>query len=179
MNHERSKEFSKKATLKMLQLVSLKKCQNSLFTNRNETTTLWKGSRIVTNKNKTTALWKEIWFIRKRIELYRPIPSRMCLKTAWSFGPSGVMGEMVRYDKHQQSHWEYTTLETRGASEKTKLFDPLILSKLLLNGSLLDVLWCQPIKLIQVVSTLEFHENAGTTLILFFLSPPFTAGPQK
>ena len=30
------------------------------------------------------------------------------------------------------------------------------------------VLWCQPIKLIQVVSTSEFHEYCGKTLILFF-----------
>ena len=43
-----------------------------------------------------------------------------------------------------------------------------------------DVLWCQPIKLIQVVPTSEFHEYIdGTTLILFFSSPPFSAGPQK
>ena len=26
------------------------------------------------------------------------------------------------------------------------------------GGSLIDVLWCQPIKLVQVVSTSEFHE---------------------
>ena len=45
------------------------------------------------------------------------------------------------------------------------------------DGYILDVLWCQPIKLIHVVSTSEFHD--GTTLILFFLSPPFSAGPQK
>ena len=45
----------------------------------------------------------------------------------------------------------------------------------------LDVLWGQPIKLIQVVSTSEFHEYYidGTTLILHFLSPPLVAGPQK
>ena len=43
-------------------------------------------------------------------------------------------------------------------------------------GYVVGVLWCQPIKLIQVVSTSEFR---GTTLILFFLSPPLVAGPQK
>ena len=36
---------------------------------------------------------------------------------------------------------------------------------------LLDVLWCQPIK--------NFMNIDGTTLILFFSSPPFSAGPQK
>ena len=46
----------------------------------------------------------------------------------------------------------------------------------------LDVLWFQPIKLIQVVSTLvlqNFTNMDGMTLILFFSSPPFNAGPQK
>ena len=40
---------------------------------------------------------------------------------------------------------------------------------------ILDVLWGQPIKLIQVLSTSEFH---GTTLILFFFAPS-TQGPKK
>ena len=43
----------------------------------------------------------------------------------------------------------------------------------------LDVLWRQPIKLIQVVSSQNVMNIDGTTLILFFLSPPFSAGPQK
>ena len=47
------------------------------------------------------------------------------------------------------------------------------------NVYLLDLLWGQPIKLIQVVSTSEFHDIDGTTLVLFFLSPLLVAGPQK
>ena len=43
----------------------------------------------------------------------------------------------------------------------------------------IDVLWCQPIKLIQVVSTSEFHEYWWKDIDFIFLSPPFTAGPQK
>ena len=35
-------------------------------------------------------------------------------------------------------------------------------------GYVVDVLWCQPIKLIQVVSTLDFINIEGTNLILFF-----------
>ena len=41
----------------------------------------------------------------------------------------------------------------------------------------IDVLWGQPIKLIQVVSTSEFHEYWWIDFI--FLSPPLFAGPQK
>ena len=44
---------------------------------------------------------------------------------------------------------------------------------------LVDVLWCQPIKLIQNVSTAEFHEYWWNDIDLIFLSPPFSAGPQK
>ena len=40
-----------------------------------------------------------------------------------------------------------------------------------------DVLWGQPIKLIQVVSTLQFHEYCWNDI--FFLSNQFCAGPQK
>ena len=47
------------------------------------------------------------------------------------------------------------------------------------NKYVVDILWCQPITLIQVVSTSEFHEWNGTTLFLFFLSPWLVAGPQK
>ena len=42
----------------------------------------------------------------------------------------------------------------------------------------LDVLWGQPIKLIQVVSNSEFHEYWWNDLD-FFLSPRLVAGPQK
>ena len=45
---------------------------------------------------------------------------------------------------------------------------------LLQHTRLVDVLWCQPIKLIQVVSTSEFHEYYGTTLFLLFSSKKFT-----
>ena len=41
-----------------------------------------------------------------------------------------------------------------------------------------DVLWGQPIKLIQVVSTSDFHEYCWND-IDFFLSPWLVAGPQK
>ena len=43
---------------------------------------------------------------------------------------------------------------------------------------LVDVLLCQQIKLIQVVSTSESHEYWWNK-VDFFLSLPFSAGPQK
>ena len=49
-----------------------------------------------------------------------------------------------------------------------------------MNQYVVDVLWCQPIKLIKVVSTSEFHEYWWNNVDFnFFLSPPFNAGPQK
>ena len=48
-----------------------------------------------------------------------------------------------------------------------------------IRGYLLDVLWWQPIKLIHVVSTSEFHEYWWNDIDFIFLSPPFSAGPQK
>ena len=47
------------------------------------------------------------------------------------------------------------------------------------SQSSLDVLWCQPIKLIQVVSTSEFHEYFWNDIDFIFLSPRLVAGPQK
>ena len=47
-----------------------------------------------------------------------------------------------------------------------------------LGKYILDVL-CQPIKLIQVFLLQNVVNIDGTTLILFFSSPPFNAGPQK
>ena len=44
---------------------------------------------------------------------------------------------------------------------------------------LLEVLWGQPIKLIQVVLLQNFMNIDGPTLILFFSSPTFSAGPKK
>ena len=44
---------------------------------------------------------------------------------------------------------------------------------------ILDVLWGQPIKLIQVVSTSEFLEYWWNGLDFIFLSPQLVAGPQK
>ena len=44
---------------------------------------------------------------------------------------------------------------------------------------MLDVFWGQPIKLIQVVSTSEFHEYGRNDFGFIFLSPPLVAGPQK
>ena len=44
---------------------------------------------------------------------------------------------------------------------------------------LLDVLWGQPIKLIQVVSSSEFYEYWWNDVVGFFLSPQFSSGPQK
>ena len=44
---------------------------------------------------------------------------------------------------------------------------------------IVDVLWCQPIKLIQVVSSTEFHEYWWNDFDFILSSPPFTAGPQK
>ena len=51
---------------------------------------------------------------------------------------------------------------------------------LLCLASTVDVLWDQPIKLIQVVSTFKYFMNIdGITLFLFFSSPSLCAGPQK
>ena len=44
---------------------------------------------------------------------------------------------------------------------------------------IVDILWGQPIKLIHVVSTLEFHEYQWNDVIFIFLPPRFSAGPQK
>ena len=44
--------------------------------------------------------------------------------------------------------------------------------------SLVDILWGQRIKLIQVVSTSEFHEYLWNEFG-FFLSPRLVAGPRK
>ena len=44
---------------------------------------------------------------------------------------------------------------------------------------IVDVLWCQPIKLIQVVSTSEFNEYWWNDIAFIFLSPLLSAGPQK
>ena len=43
----------------------------------------------------------------------------------------------------------------------------------------IDVLWGQPIKLIQVVSTSEFHEYWWNDFGFIFLSPWLVAGPRK
>ena len=48
-----------------------------------------------------------------------------------------------------------------------------------LHMRVVAVLWCQPIKLIHVVSTSEFHEYGRNDVDFIFLSPPFSAGPQK
>ena len=42
---------------------------------------------------------------------------------------------------------------------------------LVLYGSCLDVLWCQPIKLIHVVSTSEFHEYRWNDVDYIFFRP--------
>ena len=44
---------------------------------------------------------------------------------------------------------------------------------------LLDILWGQPIKLIQVVSTSEFHEDWWNAVVFIFLSPRLSAEPQN
>ena len=44
---------------------------------------------------------------------------------------------------------------------------------------LLDVLWGQLIKLVQVASTSELRENQRNNLLFFELFPVISAGPQK
>ena len=44
---------------------------------------------------------------------------------------------------------------------------------------ILVILWGQPIELIQVLSTLEFHEYWWKNIVYTFLSPSLCAGPQK
>ena len=48
-----------------------------------------------------------------------------------------------------------------------------------LHMYIVDVLWGQPIKLIQVVFTSEFHEYWWNNIVFIFLSPRFSAEPQK
>ena len=47
------------------------------------------------------------------------------------------------------------------------------------NTYVIDVLWCQPIKLIQVVSTSEFHEYWLNDLNFNHWIPQVSEGPQK
>ena len=51
--------------------------------------------------------------------------------------------------------------------------------RILVSTYLLDVLWGQPIKLIQVASTSELRENQRNNLLFFELFPIISAGPQK
>ena len=58
-------------------------------------------------------------------------------------------------------------------------FHPSFLPRLV-TAHLKDVLWYQPIKLIQLISTSEFHEYWWNDFdFLFFSFPPLCAGPLK
>ena len=48
-----------------------------------------------------------------------------------------------------------------------------------LNGCLLDVLWGQPIKLIQVASASELHENQRNDLLFFKIVPCHCFGASE
>ena len=72
---------------------------------------------------------------------------------------------------------ENQIVEARKISVQARIQEELKRLKEQVSTYVLDVLWCQPIRVIQVIST--FMNIDGTTLILSFSSPPFSAGPQK
>ena len=56
---------------------------------------------------------------------------------------------------------------------------PEVNTTYILHMYVLEVLWGQPIKLIQVASTSEFCENQRNDLLFFKLFPVISGGPQK
>ena len=54
-----------------------------------------------------------------------------------------------------------------------------MISRLSGRSDVVDVLWCQQIKLIPTVSTSEFMNIDGTTLILFFCPLHLVQGLHK
>ena len=72
---------------------------------------------------------------------------------------------------------ENQIVEARKISVQARIQEELKRLKEQVSTYVLDVLWCQPIRVIQVIST--FMNIDGMTLILSFSSPPFSAGPQK
>ena len=53
------------------------------------------------------------------------------------------------------------------------------MSKVYVYIYILDVLWGQPIKLVQVASTSELLENQRNNLVFFKINPSHLTGPQK
>ena len=82
---------------------------------------------------------------------------------------------------HDETLWIREAVERKFQSLSfycSDKIEPLLLSEQL-STSHLEVLWGQPIKLIQVVSSSKFHEYWWNDFDFIFLSPPLVAGPQK
>ena len=72
--------------------------------------------------------------------------------------------------------------DNRNASSEKKGFHPVVPANFLpakKDTYILDVLWGQPIMLIQVASTSELRENQWNDLLFFEIFPLIASGPQK